>query len=165
MIGSTERRWLGDAQEMGILYFTWVSTNRGAMPASSLLFWLTLARLVFTLAGKNNPTEEKRPGATGSGKKAPPAAQRTPPPLPPPTRPDEQLYWLDLTVDHKWDLRLNKPFDRAVGGEVHAYVRRMLNFADQVNCDRSTSDVGRSKAAFSMRDEPDTETHSQPGDR
>eukprot|EP00903_Cladosiphon_okamuranus_P011517 g10844.t2 len=58
-------------------------------------------------------------------KKAPAAAQRTPPPLPPTTRPDEQLYWLDLTVDRKWDLRLHKPFDRAVGGEV----LRVFNFS------------------------------------
>lgn len=70
-------------------------------------------------AGKNNPGEAKKPGASSTRrKKAPPAAQRTQAPLPPPTRPDEQLYWLDLTVDRKWDLRLNRPFDRAVGSEV-----------------------------------------------
>lgn len=103
-------------------------------------------------AEKNVPIEEKGPEATGTtssrSKKAPPAAKRTPPPLPPPTRPDEQLYWLDLTIDHRWDLRLNKPFDRAVGGEV----RHIL------------PDVGRSGPPTPW-DEFDTETHSRPGGR
>ncbi|CAM9108450.1 unnamed protein product, partial [Hapterophycus canaliculatus] len=64
----------------------------------------------------------KSPAADGSGddgkkgKKTPPA-KNTPPPLPPPTRPDDQLFWLDLTIDRKWDLKLNRPFDRAILGE------------------------------------------------
>eukprot|EP00752_Nemacystus_decipiens_P009815 g8759.t1 len=76
-----------------------------------------------------NSTSEKGPGTNGNsngrGKKTPGAVMHSTPPVPPPTRPDEQLYWLDLTVDHKWDLRLNRPFDRAVGGEV----LRTFNFS------------------------------------
>lgn len=71
------------------------------------------------------------------------AAQQTPPSLPPPTRPDEQLYWLDLTVDHTWDLRLNRPFDRAVGGEVN-----YVECVEGVGYDIRRRAVG---ANFSMR--------------
>ncbi|CAN0146878.1 unnamed protein product, partial [Ectocarpus sp. 12 AP-2014] len=63
--------------------------------------------------------------STGASKGAPQPPKNVPPPLPPPTRPDEHLYWLDLTVDRKWDLRLNRPFDRAVGREV----LRTFNFS------------------------------------
>ncbi|CAM9707920.1 unnamed protein product [Ectocarpus sp. 4 AP-2014] len=74
-------------------------------------------------------TGGKKSGAqldsTGASKVAPQPPKNVPPPLPPPTRPDEHLYWLDLTVDRKWDLRLNRPFDRAVGREV----LRTFNFS------------------------------------
>ncbi|CAM9530364.1 unnamed protein product [Ectocarpus sp. 6 AP-2014] len=74
-------------------------------------------------------TGGKKSGAeldsTGASKGAPQPPKNVPPPLPPPTQPDEHLYWLDLTVDRKWDLRLNRPFDRAVGREV----LRTFNFS------------------------------------
>ncbi|CAB1118440.1 unnamed protein product [Ectocarpus sp. CCAP 1310/34] len=74
-------------------------------------------------------TSGKKSGAqldsTGASKGAPQPPENVPPPLPPPTRPDEHLFWLDLTVDRKWDLRLNRPFDRAVGREV----LRTFNFS------------------------------------
>ncbi|CAM9221094.1 unnamed protein product, partial [Scytosiphon promiscuus] len=57
-------------------------------------------------------------GVGGSGSKKMPIVKNTPPPLPPHTRPDEQLFWLDLTIDKKWELKLSRPFDRAIAGEV-----------------------------------------------
>jgi len=68
---------------------------------------------------QNNPSEieDVRTGGRAT-RKEPPKIKRAPPPLPPPIRPDEQLYWVDLTADRKWDLRLSRPFDRAIGGEV-----------------------------------------------
>lgn len=73
----------------------------------------------------------KKSGARGDGSSSKTASstKNTPPPLPPPTRPDEQLYWLDLTIDRKWDLRLNRPFDRAIGVEVLSYVHPLADSA------------------------------------
>lgn len=70
----------------------------------------------------------KSPGADGAGggSKKTPAMKNTPPPLPPPTRPDEQLFWLDLTIDKKWDLKLNRPFDRAIADEASLSTKTLI---------------------------------------
>lgn len=89
-----------------------------------MLAFLILLRLssLSPVIGIKKANKARKSGARGDGSsKTTSATNNTPPPLPPPTRPDEQLYWLDLTLDRKWDLRLNRPFDRAIGVEVHVH--------------------------------------------
>ena len=54
----------------------------------------------------------------GKGEAVSTPQRATPQVLTRPTDPDEQLYWLNLRTHRTMELRLERPFDRAVGVEV-----------------------------------------------
>lgn len=58
------------------------------------------------------------PGKEGGDDKNAVTAKTTPTPGRRRTELYDQLYWLDLSANRTWDLRLDRPFDRAVSFEV-----------------------------------------------